>query len=425
MESMIPAIIDAVLIFALSIPIVMQYRIYPMEGTPYRLFGVLFLTLLVHVIISYSPGVLGLWKKHLERIKNIVLVGTLCIVLGGSSLTAIADRARVAPVWGVHDIILQQEAAMRYVLVGKNPYQETYFGTPVESFNYDEPGDTGAVNPALYHFVMPPWYLVFPFAFYYTVRPVVGFFDGRMALVFTMIMLLVAVWIWFRDKRLARVAVILTALSPSVVPYFLEGRSDIFALSWAMVSFVFLEKKKYMWSVVCMVLSLLSKQTMWFMAPFYIAYLWRSTAKHRQLFWNAAGIGVLVGGVITLPFMLPNPQAFFDSIVFYLSGNAPHSYPVSGYGLGMVLYNAGIINNIHAYYPFVLWQVVICIPLFIVLVRWLWHKPTQSKLLMVYAVFLMVYWYLSRYFNNSHLGFLSMLFVLAGLKHTDEEAAPK
>jgi uncharacterized membrane protein len=399
----------------------MKYRVLPIEGTPFWLFGILFFLCGFHIAISLYPQVLGVWKKYLDRIKLWAIIATLAISIGAPVLTAMVDRAKVAPVWGVHDIILQQEAAMRYLIVHKNPYKETYFGTPVESFNYDEVGNDNAVNPALYHFVMPPWYLIFPFAFYYTVRPVVGFFDGRMALLFTYIVLLWGVWEWFADKRIARIALVLTAASPFVVDYFIEGRSDVFALSWFMVSLVFLTKKKYSLSSVFFALAIMSKQTIWFAAPFYLLLLVRQLGWKTRQFWSQAGIVAGVSALLCAPFVLWDWRAFIDSTILYLSGNAPHSYPVGGYGLGMTLYELGFIRDIHAYYPFVIWQILLGVPVLIVFMRFLWRHPKQSVMMSGYAFFLLVFWYVSRYFNNSHLGYLSMLFVLGGLKQADEE----
>jgi len=415
-------IIDSILLFSLSIPVVMQYRILPVDGTPYWLFGVLFFILGFHCTISCFPDILGRYKKHISGLKLLLVVTTLSISLVGSIVTAMFDRAKTAPSYNVHDIILQQESAMRYLIVGKNPYKETYFGTQVESFHYAELGKD-AVNPALYHFVMPPWYLLFPFLFYYPSIHTVGFFDGRMALLFTMGMLLVFLWYWFKDKAISRLAIVLSALSPAVVGYFVEGRSDVFALAWLMGALLFLGKKQYIVSSIFLALSFLSKQTTWFILPFYIVYLWRQTAHNRTIFWKSAFVCVVVEIVMTAPFIIWDAKAFFDSVVLYLIGNTSTSYPVSGYGLSMVLYEANIIRDIHAYYPFIYWQIAIALPLLIILTRWVWNKPTQSKLMMSYAIFLCVYWYLSRYFNNSHLGYLSMLFVLGGLKVIDETHA--
>lgn len=406
---MLPTILDSVLLFALSIPVVMKYRILPIEGTPYWLFGILFLLLVVNCFLSFIGN---------NRYKNWFLVATLVLVLGGPMITAMVDRAKTAPVYGVHDIILQQEAAMRKLIEGKNPYKETYFDTSLASFNYDEPGNTEAVNPALYHFVMPPWYLLFPFVFYFTAIPTLGFFDGRMALLFTMVLLLVFVWYWFRDKALARLAVVLTALSPSVVDYVLEGRSDVFALSWLMGAVYLLGRKSYLWSGAFLGLSLMSKQTTWFIVPFYALFLWQ---QNKKMFWYVFTVVALVVGVLTMPFVLWDARAFFESVVFYLTGNSEASYPISGYGLGMMLNEFGFIRDIHAYYPFIYWQIAFALPVLVLLAFWLSRKPAASKLIISYAVFLAVYWYMSRYFNNSHLGYLSMLFVLGGLKSLDEK----
>ncbi len=415
---MLLTVLDSILLFAFAIPIVMKYRILPVEGTPYWLFGILFFLLVANCVVSFYPEILGKFRKHLGNMKIAFMVATIGIVLGGSMWTSIVDRAKTAPALGVHDIILQQEAAMRYLIVGKNPYKETYFGTPVESFHYGELGKD-AVNPALFHFVMPPWYVVFPFVFYYPATHLLGFFDGRMALIFAMGMLLVSLWYWYRDKAIARTAIILSALSPSVVDYFIEGRSDIFALSWLMASLVLLRYRRYMWSGVMLALAILSKQTIWFIVPFYTVYVWLKVP-HKKVFWQAGFISIMIGIAFVLPFLVWDTKAFVDSVLLYLTGNTPNSYPISGYGLGMLLYDAGIIPDIHAYYPFIIWQVAISLPLLILLLRWIFKKPTEATLVVSYAIFLTVYWYLSRYFNNSHLGYLSMVFVLGGLKHVDE-----
>src|SRR5689334_2301059 len=107
------ALINAGLLFALSVPVVMKYRILPIEGTPYWLFGLLFLLLIGNVLLC-------VYKKNSKNIQTIILWVVLAIVVGGTTFTAIVDRGKTAPVYGVHDIIVQQEAAMRFLLEGKN-----------------------------------------------------------------------------------------------------------------------------------------------------------------------------------------------------------------------------------------------------------------------------------------------------------------
>ncbi len=415
--------LDALLLFALSIPVVMRYRILPITGTPYWLFGILFFILLCNMLISLYPII----KKpaHVLRLKLFFLLTTLFIVVGGTTITAIIDRNNTAPVYGVHDIILQQEAAMRYLLIGKNPYKETYFGTPVEQFHYDEldkPSGKSAINPALYHFVMPPWYLLFPFLFYFISTPLLGFFDGRMVLLFSLAGLIYILYRWFVDKKIAHVVIALTALSPAFVDYFIEGRSDMFALFWFVWSLYLLDKKKFVASSIIFALALLSKQTIWFAVPFYFIYAWLMFKKSlKTTIIKVIMPSVLIVFALVLPFLLWDARAFVDSIIFYLSGNSASAYPISGYGWGMLLYSLGIIKNIHAYYPFIIWQTVIGLPIMGVTLWWMTKKLSMSRLLVGYGVTLMVIWYVSRYFNNSHLGYLSSVFVLGVLKDWDEK----
>lgn len=411
--------LDALLLFVLSIPVVMQYRILPIEGTPFWLFGVLFLMLLVNILVSLYPLSL---KKFINilKLKMFMLIATLLIVVGGTTVTAMVDRSKTAPVYGVHDIILQQEAAMRFLLEGKNPYKEIYFNTPVAQWHYAELGRY-AINPALYHFVMPPWYLLFSFPFYFVSIPLFGFFDGRMPLLFSLIGLLFILYLWFKDKHIARIAIILTALSPAVIDYFIEGRSDMFALFWFVWALYLLDKKKFLLSSVVFGLAILSKQTIWFAIPFYFVYAWVTIKRTKRVIVHLVIPFLLTIALLTVPFILWDARAFLDSIVFYLSGNSPNSYPVSGYGLGMLLYEFGVIEDIHAYYPFILWQVGLGLPALGLGLWWLAKKPDFSRLLISYGAVLFVLWYVSRYFNNSHLGYLSSIFALGILKDWDEK----
>lgn len=410
-----PAIVDAILLFTLSVPVVMKYRILPIVGTPYWLFGLLFVALVANVLLAYRSMVIPKINPALERTRDLLIWFVLAVVVGGTTVTAMVDRSRVAPVWGVHDIILQQEAAMRYLIVGKNPYKETYFGTPVESFNYDEPGNTEAVNPALYHFVMPPWYLLFPFGFYVVGIKLFGFFDGRMALLFCMAGILVILWKWLKEKSFARLAVTVVALSPSVIDYFIEGRSDIFAFFWLLAALFLLQNKKLIMASAIFGLAVMSKQTIWIAVPFYAVYMFSITTKDRREMWKSFIGASLVVIALAAPFLLWDARAFMTSVILYLSGGTVGSYPVSGYGLGMVLYSAGIIRDIHAAYPFFLWQAGFGIPVLLLLLRWVWKKPSISTLLLGYGTFLTVFWYMSRYFNNSHIGYITLIFVVAGI----------
>ncbi len=391
--------IDTILLFALSLPWPLKYRIFPMEGTPYILFGVYFALLLAYVAIDLG------W---IRGSKLAIVFAVIGIAAGGPLVTAIVDRSRVAPVFGVHDIILQLEAAMRYLIDGINPYAATYFDTHMESFRYDELGKA-AVNPALYYFVMPPWYLLFTF-FFYPFLKIFGFFDGRLPLLFTYFGTLAILAVWIKDNYRKALSLIIVAFNPVMFDYLLEGRSDHFAFFWLLLALFLYSRKSHVLASATYALALLSKQTIWLSIPFVILWVWKDMVKQsvtRIILVTGAFLGTVA--VILGPFLVWDAPSYWQSTVVFLQGMTPVSYPVVGYGWGMVLYQLGIIKDIHAYYPFLYWQTAVSVPIAWFLLRWLRAKLTAGRVLIAYGVFLFVFWYFSRYFHNSHLGYISLV----------------
>src|SRR5579859_7208415 len=139
--------LDSILLFALVIPFIMTYRIGP-GNTPYWLFGLIFLSLFLNIILDVRWITVLVKKQALY--KSILLWFIIFVSIWSTFFSEIIVRHQTAPIYHVHDIILQQEAAVKFFLHGKNPYAVTYFGTPLEKWHYS---DT-EVNPALYHFVM-------------------------------------------------------------------------------------------------------------------------------------------------------------------------------------------------------------------------------------------------------------------------------
>lgn len=411
---------DAALLMALSVPVMMEYRIYPTEATPFWWFGILFFLMIGNIMLAlYRQDPKAKTGIRYELLRNGITWVVIAAVLGGTMVTSIMDRGRIAPGlnYEVHDIVLQLESAVRYLGDGINPYKATYFGTPLETWNYSETGNENAVNPALYHFVMPPWYLVFSFPFYWVSHRLIGFFDGRIPLLFSCVLLLIYVARLIRNPSIRRTAVILTALSPATVHYLIEGRSDIFALSWTVMAVYFLNFRKPAISALLFALAVASKQTVWFAIPLYVA-AFRYTYATKQ-FIRAAVVFLSVTAAVILPFLIWDFRAFTESTIFYLSGNTLNGYPISGYGLSMLLYQWGIIRDIHQYYPFVIWQLIIGGLVILITLGGFKRKYLSGEFFIWYGLVLFAFWYTSRYFNNSHMGFLSSLFILGALMRKD------
>lgn len=394
---------DSILLFALVTPFIMGYRLSPGD-TPYIWFGIIFVGLLAYIWLD----VLKLSEKRYDLYKKILLWFLIIGVIGSAFTSAMIVRHKTHPIYMIHDIILQQEAAVQFLIHGKNPYATSYFGTFLEQWHYS---DTD-VNPALYYFVMEPFYLLFAIPFYIFGNHVFGFFDGRMPLLFLLFSLLVMAARLVKDQENKRIFLILLAFHPAMLGYTLEGRSDMFMLPFLFASLFLLQKRRYFLAGIPLALAFAIKQSAWFVFPFYVAYLYWQTKSLRKTVMAMLPFTAIFLAIV-LPFFLWNPKAFMDSTVGYLSGNVPHSYPIAGYGLSMLLLQLGVIKDVHAYYPFTFWQIGIGMPVLGGLLWYLKQAPSIARLLFVHAVFLFIFWYLSRYFNNSHVAYISLLFIIA------------
>jgi len=417
--------LDSILLFAFVVPFIMSYRLSPGD-TPFWLFGLIFLGLLSYIVVD----LLNVNKLLFLKLKKSLLWGLIILVIGSAFASAIITRHKTHPIDRIHDMPLQQEIAIRFLIDGKNPYEVSYFGTFLEEWHYSEKD----INPALYHFVLPPFYILFAVPFYFASNFLFGFFDARIPLLVLFLFLLIVASVVVKDQDKKRLFLVLLAFNPAMLPYTLEGRSDIYMFAFLFFGLYLLHIKKYFVAGIPMALAFAVKQSAWPILPFYLAFLYfhrkgnttnilrasetsREVAKPFVLDF-ARTIKLLTPFIITffiivLPFLLWNSKAFLDSTVFYLSGSAEHSYPVSGYGLGKLLESFGFIKDIYAPYPFHIWQLIVCIPLLIFLIKYFKKHSDVKTLILVYGIFLFVFWYLSRYLNNSHLGYLSLIFITA------------
>ncbi len=403
--------LDSVLAFVLIVPFIMTVRISPYE-TPYWLFSLIFGGLLFYLALD----LLEVKEKLFEKLKNITVWILVLTVIIASFASAIIVRHQTSPIYNVHDIIVQQEIAMRYLLDGKNPYSEKYFGTPLEQWHYS---DT-EINPALYHFVMQPLYLTFSLPFYPLFGRTIGYFDGRFPLLLLFFAALIVAFKAVKDGEKRRSFVLLLAFNPLMILYTLEGRSDFFMYGFLITGFYLLYKSNFLLSAMLIAASFAVKQSVWPIFPLYVAYLWFKN-KDKKIFYKSLFTFGLVFAVLVLPFFLWNPKAFLDSTVFYLSGNTPNSYPISGYGFGMLLQEFGFIKNLKDQFPFIIFQLIFGIPVLLYLIKFIKQRTTVKSLILAYGIFLFIYWYFSRYFNNSHIVFLTILFTTAYFWPSKEE----
>jgi uncharacterized membrane protein len=212
-----------------------------------------------------------------------------------------------------------------------------------------------------------------------------------------------------RDEEKKRLFVILLAFNPAMFSYILEGRSDMFMYPFLFLGFYLLHLKKYKLSSVPLALAFAIKQSAWPLLPLYLMFVFFKTNIKETS--KVSVVLLITFLIVVLPFFVWNQKAFLDSTVFYLSGQTQHSYPISGYGFGMLLYEIGIIKNLEQYFPFTIYQFIFSVPVFVFLFFYMKSHRKVNSLITAYGLLLFVFWYFSRYFNNSHLGYLSLVFI--------------
>ena len=100
-----------------------------------------------------------------------------------------------------HDSLPQIETSIDYFLAGKNPYQENYYGTPLEDYDLYRIIDVDGkdttyhqLNPAFENYVYPPAQFILAAPFKLASEKIFGFYDHRFFILIFFILSLFVVY---------------------------------------------------------------------------------------------------------------------------------------------------------------------------------------------------------------------------------------
>jgi hypothetical protein len=382
--------------------------------------------LLIAAVVGYF--VLDLIDARSDRARRRVLRGKWLLVVIAIGVIALAPllmnilvRQQSAPYLHAHDGMIQTEAAVQFVLSGKNPYAETYYQTPLALAPFDVKGIS--VNPALEHFAYLPLTFLLPSPL--AVVSGKGFDLRYLHLIFFIAMLLVAAQLTQNpQKRLLLVMAL--GLNPLFVGPLAEGRNDVLVLSWLIFTWALLQRGRITVSAITLALACGTKHPAVVFVPFYFVYLsqrgsWRERMKRVQqpfLIWAA------LTALIIAPWFLLNPGAFVDDTVSYLNGTSAVSYPISGFSFGMLLVSLGLLPSSMAQFPFGVLQIAIGLPTAFWLLRRQWRDPSLPAAIAGFSILLFISQFFSRIFNDNYLGLIIALMAVAALMDPDTTCAP-
>jgi uncharacterized membrane protein len=280
-----------------------------------------------------------------------------------------------------------------------------------------ESGLTG--NPALYHLPYLPWLVLISIPFYLFSQATLGWYDQRFVYLLMLFALTLMLLSASRTPRERLGALMAVTLNPLFVPFFIEGRNDVVVLFWLVGAILFLQRNKIGWAGIFLACAAASKQTAWFLIPFFLLYLLKGTIalQWRMLLTRVQPLvpGALLLVVTLLPFFLWNPAAFVDDTINYQSGLSSAgttTYPIKSLGLGGLGLGLGWIKSSTDTFPFSAFQIVLG-GLTLIPLLWLqWRHNTITRMALNYAILFFVFAFFSRTFNDNHLGFALTCFIL-------------
>jgi hypothetical protein len=119
--------------------------------------------------------------------------------------------------------------------------------------------------------------------------------------------------------------------------------------------------------------------------------------------------------LLLLPYLIWDGAALVDDVWRWSSGRGEHAYQIWGWGASNLLLALGEVSSRFDYWPFWLPQIVLGGPLLVLLLRRQWRDNSIGTACAGYALFLLVFLFLSRFLNENYLGYILAAFALGVL----------
>ncbi len=377
-------------------------------------FGLLALYLIVDVFSA------GAYPKTTHRLKLILIYAIITLLVFGKTFLFINLRHQSGPAAYAHDGgTIQTESTTKFFLQGLNPYVEDYVDTPMAEWGFSE------YRTALYHYPYLPWTFVFSAPFYLMSNATLGWFDERLVYLLLFALTLIFTQKLVHQPQEKRVAVMLMGLNPILGVSIIFGENDPFVLAWIVLGLWLLQIRRPLWSSAALGLACAGKPTAWFLIPFWLLYLLRdqwgnnfippiSTWKAHLLAllrraWTLPAVALAIIG----PWFLWNPDAMVDDVWRWSSGQGPTGYQIWGWGASNYVLAFGWVSDRFEYWPFIIPGAIIGVPLLLLLLWRQVQSNTINLMLYGYSIFLMVFFYLSRFLQPNYLGYILAFLTLA------------
>ncbi|MGE5602088.1 MAG: hypothetical protein ACM30E_03495, partial [Nitrososphaerales archaeon] len=181
-------------------------------------------------------------------------------------------------------------------------------------------------------------------------------------------------------------------------------------------------------------LACVSKPTAWFFAPFYLAWILRDNVLQDEVLrdevrqdargsfvgwlkagWRLGWPALVVALLIAGPYFVWNPGAMFDDVWKWSAGTSATAYQIWGWGASNLVLALGWVKSRFDVWPFWLPELLVAVPLMAALLVRQWRANTLARALWSYALFLLAFFFVSRFLNENYLGYVAAFLALGAL----------
>jgi hypothetical protein len=362
--------------------------------------------------VGLSFAIAALWWPRIQRcavgVVAVLMVAVPCVL-------QMHYRAWTGPETWCHDSVLQFEEAIHMVRHHRNPYREDFTQTALPRWkNWKE-------NPAIYHFVYPPFLLYLSVPVEMVSRAVLWkmpqnveilgprFYDQRLVILAFFGGLFGIVWSHLRDHPHRVGLASLIVLNPWVAPFVVEGRNDVVMLFWVAAAWIAYDGGDRRYGHLLLGLGIATKTLLLPVVPFVA-----STHRREWPLCLALLLGPLL--VTATPFLAADPRAFLSSVFGAPAGLGAHPFEIrgpGGLGFGNLVLALRWAKSAQAYFPFSIFQALAYAPCLIYGMRSLKKDPGSGNLFLWSAAGVFVVLFFGRFIHDNYIGALLSLAVMS------------
>ncbi|MEZ4678129.1 MAG: hypothetical protein R2932_28325 [Caldilineaceae bacterium] len=129
-----------------------------------------------------------------------------------------------------------------------------------------------------------------------------------------------------------------------------------------------------------------------------------------QRVWPA----LLLFGLLVLPYVLWDPFAIYDDVWRWSNGQGETGYQIWGWGASNYILAFGLVENRFAQWPFWRLELLVAAPTLFWFLYRQWQNNTLSNACWHYGVFLLLFFYSSRFLNENYLAYI-LAFLAVGI----------